>query len=216
MNNLKTDWDLYYTRPNAAAFLARKIVAFHLRKTIGLFYPGKRASIAELGGGDSCFAAPLIRSFEPDRYSVYDSNELAVRRFRSRAVPNTEAHLCDLLRENTGTHDFELVFSVGLIEHFSPEETARMVRAHFDFVKPGGIVILFFPTPTRLYRTTRSFAERLGLWRFPDERPLEFCEVREYIKPFGTVLFQKIIRSNFLTQQIIVAGENKNAVSQNL
>lgn len=202
----KTDWDLYYSRPNLSAGFARRIVAAHLRKTLLPLIPHKNISIAELGGGDSSFARNLCDFFDPVRYTVYDSNETALEKFRSRNYPAGEAVLCDLLAETILPQaQFDLVFSVGLIEHFSQEKTARLVKLHFSLVKPGGIVVLSFPTPTMLYRATRFCAEKLGLWRFPDERPLLFQEVRDSILPVGKILSRHLIRSNFLTQLLIAA-----------
>ena len=202
----KTDWDLYYSHPNLSASFARRIVASRLRKVLLNSIPNRKISIAELGGGDSSFAQTLYSVFDPVRYAVYDSNELALDRFRSRNYPSSETFLCDLL---AGTPlpqaQFDLVFSIGLIEHFSPEETARLVKLHFSLAKPGGIVALSFPTPTVLYRATRFCAEKLGLWRFPDERPLQFQEVCDSILPVGKILSRHLIRSNFLTQLLIAA-----------
>jgi 2-polyprenyl-3-methyl-5-hydroxy-6-metoxy-1,4-benzoquinol methylase len=65
----------------------------------------------------------------------------------------------------------DVVFSVGLIEHFDQSGTNAMIRAHFKALKPAGCAIISFPTPTWLYRAAPRLAETLGLWKFPDERP---------------------------------------------
>jgi predicted SAM-dependent methyltransferase len=48
----------------------------------------------------------------------------------------------------------DICFSVGLIEHFTEEDLPRVVSAHFDVVRPGGLVVISFPTPT-CSRSTR-------------------------------------------------------------
>lgn len=98
-----------------------------------------------------------------------------------------------------------LVFSIGLIEHFSAQNTARAIRSHFQLPDPGGIAIISFPTPTFLYRITRFLSEMLGLWIFHDERPLKKSEVAGVIAHFGTLLYEKTIWPIFLTQCIMVA-----------
>ncbi len=35
----------------------------------------------------------------------------------------------------------------GLIEHFVPEDTEKIVQAHFDMAKSSGLVLMSFPTP---------------------------------------------------------------------
>jgi SAM-dependent methyltransferase len=99
----------------------------------------------------------------------------------------------------------DLVFSVGLIEHFDPADTRKAVQAHFDALRPGGVAILSFPTPTLLYRTTRRVIELLGMWKFHDERPLTPREVTASIEECGDVLTSKTLWPLLLTQELIVA-----------
>ena len=208
-----TDWDSYYSAPAATAGYARNIVAGKLMEMLRKFRPAERFSLAELGGGNSCFFDRIEKEFLPLRYTVYDSNALGIRKFRERTEqrPDISIRELDLLNCNPdGEEKSDIVLSVGLIEHFMPENTARMIRRHFELAKDGGIVILFFPTPTLLYRTTRSLAELLRVWIFHDERPLDAAEVETAVAPYGTILHKEIIWSNFLTQQIIIARKNQS------
>lgn len=203
-----TDWDRYYSAPAPTAGYARFIVASRLMEMLRRYRPPHRFTIAELGGGNSCFFDRIEKEFLPLRYTVYDNNAIGIRKFREKTGqrPDVAVRELDLLACNPdGEEKSDIVLSVGLIEHFMPENTARMVRRHFELAKEDGIVILLFPTPTFLYRTTRSLAEILRLWIFHDERPLEASEVEETIASCGTVLHKEIVWSNFLTQQIIVA-----------
>jgi len=99
----------------------------------------------------------------------------------------------------------DIVMSVGLIEHFDGQGTKRAIQNHFRLLRPGGLAIILFPTPTFLYRATRFCAEMIGLWRFPDERPLRAEEVLPAIRETADVLYMKINWLIFLTQMIIVA-----------
>lgn len=204
----QTDWDRYYSRPAPTAGYARSIVASRLMEMLRRYRPDRRFSLAELGGGNSCFFDRIEKEFLPVRYTVYDNNALGIRKFREKAGARPDVRIreinlltCDLQNEEKS----DIVLSVGLIEHFMPENTARMVRTHFELAKENGIVILMFPTPTFLYRTTRSLAEMLRLWMFHDERPLEASEVEKTIAECGVVLHKEIVWANFLTQQILVA-----------
>ena len=99
----------------------------------------------------------------------------------------------------------DLVLSVGLIEHFSPADTKQAIVAHFRLLRPGGLAVITFPTPTWLYRVSRFAAESLRLWRFPDERPLRPREVAATIHQHADVLYQRINWPTVLTQMVIVA-----------
>ena len=126
-------------------------------------------SVIEFGGGNSYFFRSIVDALPVERYEVVDSNQKTLGLFeqQARRVPalTTAAHCVDLLVETPSLAPADVVFSVGLIEHFSPEETREVVQRHFDCVKKGGIVII---TPTWLYRLTRFAAEQIGVWKFPD------------------------------------------------
>ena len=98
----------------------------------------------------------------------------------------------------------DLVFSVGLIEHFDREGTRRAVDAHFDLLKPGGIAVISFPTPTPLYRLARMAAELAGAWIFHDERPLRLVEVAAAAAPHVRLLSHRILWPIVFTQCLAV------------
>jgi hypothetical protein len=199
-----TDWDQYYRRPFQAARLTRKITAANLVRQIQRFVC-RRPVIVELGGADSCFF-PVIRSrIRPSQYHVLDNNQVGLDRFRQRlgGATNVFTSNQDVLCLSYQAKA-DLVFSAGLIEHFGPEGTLAAIAAHFQLLKPGGIAMMTFPTPTVLYRTARRLAERAGIWMFPDERPLRLEEVAAAGQPHGTVLLKRLIWPIVLTQYLLV------------
>jgi hypothetical protein len=48
----------------------------------------------------------------------------------------------------------------------------------------------------------------LGLWKFPDERPLTRQEVLSTVQEQGTVVFEKTLWPIVFTQHMIVARKN--------
>jgi SAM-dependent methyltransferase len=104
----------------------------------------------------------------------------------------------------------DVVFSVGLVEHFDPPGTRAAVQAHFDALRPGGTLIVTFPTPTLLYRVTRRLIEMIGMWKFHDERPLLPAEVAAAIRDRGEVVYQKTLWPLILTQHLMVARKAQN------
>ncbi len=199
-----TDWDRYYRQPFRAARLTRRITAANLVRQIRRFVCA-RPVVVELGGADSCFFDAIHRAVRPRQYHVVDNNQLGLERFRRRIGRADEVFVSnqDVLRLSYQV-DADLVFSAGLIEHFDPQDTRRAVAAHFESLRPGGIAIMSFPTPTVLYRAARGLAERAGLWRFPDERPLKLGEVAAAARPLGRMLLRKIVWPIVLTQYLVV------------
>ena len=102
----------------------------------------------------------------------------------------------------------DVVFSVGLIEHFDPAGTRAALLAHLDALRPGGTLIITFPTPTRLYRAARGLLEMMGIWKFHDERPLAPAEVAESIRERGEVVLEKTLWPLVLTQHLMVAKKH--------
>jgi hypothetical protein len=99
---------------------------------------------------------------------------------------------------------YDIVFSVGLIEHFAPAETARAVAAHFRYLRPGGTAIITFPTPTWLYRAVRGLAEATNNWIFHDERPLQLPEFERAVAGLGEIKSARILWPLILTQYCVV------------
>ena len=211
-----TDWDRYYRKTPWTAYLTRRytrrVLLAYLKRFAGQL---PKPVVAELGGGNSCFVDAILEALKPRLYYVVDRNAYSLELLARRL--GTERRLQLLLADVLDPPEpwkADVVFSVGLIEHFSPEGTARAIERHFAQVAPGGLVILSFPTPTRLYRLTRWILEHLGLWIFHDERPLCDEEVMQCVNRHGQVLARKTLWPLLLTQRMVVvrAGVSPPAV----
>jgi len=212
---LATDWDRYYDRPLATAKLTRRYSGHWLRTAIRQYAAGpSEISVIEFGGGNSCFFRTLVDSLPISRYEVADLNEKSLQLFeqQGRQVPSvsTAAHRVNLLTDTPSLALADVVFSVGLIEHFTPEGTRDVARRHFACVKDGGVVIITAPTPTWLYRMTRTAAEQIGVWQFPDERPLFPEEILRAGEGLGTPLRSQTLWPLVLTQQAMVWRAHKS------
>jgi hypothetical protein len=204
-----TDWDKYYDRPLATAKLTRQYTGHWLRTAIGNNVTDKSSiEVIEFGGGNSCFFRGLVEALPISRYEVADLNQKSLQLFeqQAREVPavRTAAHRVNLLTEAPSIPSADVVFSVGLVEHFDPEGTRQVIRNHFACVKDGGIVIITAPTPTWLYRATRGAAEQIGVWQFPDERPLSPQEIVRGGEGLGALLHSATLWPLVLTQQGVV------------
>lgn len=211
--NEKTDWNKYYSERKENN---SKIILTITRTTrkitdnliLNLLKNDKNNinSIIELGGADSCFYNSF-RNFIPNStYTVIDSCKVGVDIFNTKYKDDkTTAIEQDILNGNIDeTLKSDLVFSAGLIEHFNINDTAIMIKKHFDYCKDNGLVLITFPTPTPLYKILRKFAEIIGIWKFPDERPLKKYEVINECKKYGNIEKVKLNVIIGLTQYIIL------------
>jgi SAM-dependent methyltransferase len=136
---------------------------------------------------------------------VVDSNAYGLELLRQRLGGRGDVvlHQQDVLDLKLEM-EADVVFSVGLIEHFDAAGTRRALLAHLDLLKPGGCAIVSFPTPSLLYRAARRLCELLGRWKFPDERPVARSEVLECIAGRGRVVFEQVLWPIVFTQRLMV------------
>jgi len=201
----RTDWDSYYARPYKTASLTRKYTAAVLvdlmRKN-----NGAQASILEFGGANSCFIDQILEQVRPARYDVIDNNQLGLDLLKSRytyddRVSVRKGDVLSMVSESERLYD--IVYSVGLIEHFDPSGTARAVATHFRYLRPGGTAIITFPTPTWLYRGVRRLSEITNNWIFFDERPLRLPEFERAVGNLGEIKSSRILWPLILTQYCV-------------
>ena len=140
-------------------------------------YANNSCDIIELGGGNSCFAQDLVDKCKVniESYSIVDNCSVAVERFIMMRLSG-EAYLADLTSDSVLTEidkEYDVVFSVGLIEHFRGLDIEKIIANHFQLCKTGGMVLISVPTPTVQYCFIRKCMEILKVWQFPDEKPIQ-------------------------------------------
>jgi hypothetical protein len=199
-----TDWDAYYAHPYVTASFTRRYTA---RKLVELFHQfgAPNPWIVELGGANSCFFDTLQAELSPSRYSIVDNNQKGLDLFCSRIARSSNVEAINLdLASIAPKLAGDIVFSIGLVEHFDEAGTRRVIDAHFSAVRPGGIVLISAPTPTLLYRIVRCAAEKLGLWIFHDERPISSAELERNAADQRSILYAQTLWPQILTQRCVV------------
>lgn len=203
----KTDWNRYYLKELpiitkiSRAINGKAILSSY--KKINLI--DSDISICELGGANSCFARNFCENSSVKRYHIVDSNKIGLSMFKG-SYPGTRftVELDDIILPYSNDEHFDLVFSVGLIEHFQSTDIETVVQAHFARCKINGHVLITFPTPTWLYKFCRTCLTMIGRWDFPDELPLEMNKARSLIQNFGVVRYESITWSIGLTQGLFL------------
>jgi putative flippase GtrA len=207
-----TDWDRYYRSAPFTAHWTRRYTRRVLARLLRRFAASGAGAVAELGGANSCFLESVMNTLQPAVYHVVDSNGygLELLRRRTNGDARVRLHQHDILAQPAG-FEADVVFSVGLIEHFDQAGTRQAIDAHFRALKPGGIALISFPEPTWLYRAARWVAEALSVWRFPDERPLDPAEVRRALPANAELLHEETLWPLVFTQRFIVVRKAHTA-----
>lgn len=199
-----TDWDQYYKQTSFFSRFTRPAISGALIKALRQ-YAIATPSIAELGGAGSCALEVVYRVIRPSEYHIVDANQVGLELLghKARARRNLKLHLQDILKLDLDLQ-MDVVFSLGLIEHFDTDGTRQAIRGHLRLLKPGGIAVVTFPTPTFRYRLTRGAIQLAGKWVFHDERPLLLPEVSLAVGELGRILDHWLIGSIPLTQRLVV------------
>ena len=209
--NKLTDWDKYYQNPSSTSILTRKITEIKILNILKkIKAKDETIHICELGGANSCFYEAIIKNFPNCRYTIIDNNQLGIDLFNKKTNGRklSNSILLDVKKATLPILNADIVFSVGLIEHFSPTITSLIIKKHFELAKENGHILITFPTKTWLYKLTRFVITILGKWIFYDERPLSMTEVEKNISRHGIIKIKEINWLIFLTQGIIYAIKN--------
>jgi SAM-dependent methyltransferase len=141
-------WDDYWASlrlpveiQKSSGFLVREITDVFDR-----FLPSKTPlSVLEVGGAPGQYAAYVQRELG-HAVTIFDSSPVGCAKARENfellGLP-AEIVEGDMFNPPPELPRFDAVYSLGLIEHFDDVTTA--VRAHLDFVAPGGLLILGVP-----------------------------------------------------------------------
>lgn len=202
-----TDWDSYYRKPKSkVSSVTQKITLKYLINVLQKCNMERPWRVMECGGGNSCFATDFCERFKIEYYDIIDKCKLGVQKAENKNVIR-KAVCIDLLEELTDKNyleKYDLVYSVGLVEHFSDEERERVIQNHFKLCNKGGYVLITAPTPTKKYLFIRKVMELLHVWQFWDETPLELSVIKNEVKQYGTIISLAINKKLPLTQLVVL------------
>ena len=204
------DWDRYYRRPFVTARWSRRILESELVRLFRAFAPRRRPlALLEIGGANSCFLPRLMHEFPVEPYTILDKSREGMRLGREQFTPayggRVEYALADVFSAQL-SRQYDVVFSVGLLEHFTDAEIDPLIRLHKSWVRDDGLVLITVPTPTVPYRVIRSIAELLGIWRFPDEEPMPRGRLVDLMRRHGlAILSERTLWLQLLTQSVVAA-----------
>ena len=104
-------------------------------------------SVVEVGCGSAIYGCTLARVGAD--VTVLDQSEVALARARERAeavgvaLKTVQGDALEFAKSHREKYD--LAMSFGTVEHFRPPLREQMCQAHWDLVRPGGIVIISVP-----------------------------------------------------------------------
>ncbi len=143
---------------------------------------GPDTKVIEIGAGAGTYSAIFAKQGAPVTVLDYSPKalETSAALFDSLKleVETIEADALALPENLTG--QFNVVMSFGLAEHFYGGNRVKILKSHFDLLKPGGLCVISVPNancwPYRFWKWRR---EVFGKWEFGLEEPFSR---KEFIK----------------------------------
>jgi SAM-dependent methyltransferase len=144
----KEDWEAKWDRvrlPAIISFKTKHPVAQEILRLFEKHLPRDRLSAVEVGGAPGQFMAFL------SKYHDYEANIIDYSAIGCKKTEenfdllglDVNVYQQDIYDDLSGLPLFDVVFSLGFIEHFS--DWHGVVRRHIDLLKKGGFLILGVP-----------------------------------------------------------------------
>lgn len=110
-------------------------------------FSGKHiSSTCELGGFPGTFSIYLKRKYNTDATLVdyVVPRQLLNEVMATNGLKENDIHVIEAdLFDHTPSTSYDMVFSVGLIEHF--DDTKKIIDLHLPWLNPGGSLVIFLP-----------------------------------------------------------------------
>ncbi len=182
---VKTDWNKYSFKDSFITKLFLKSVWNGYKKLLNKSNLNNDIKIMELGSGTGYNSYNLTKEFKVSKVTLVDSNKSALAASKKRFKKYKVELINDDVMKLKKNDKYDLVHSQGLIEHFQGSNLNKIISIHANYVKKGGYLLLFYPTPTITYKAIRKVAELLKLWIFSDEVPLKSDYVKNLVEKKG-------------------------------
>ena len=157
-------------------------------KLLEYFVPQPTSSIIEIGCGMGLRTLHFAKKHGLEA-TLFDYSDVALELAAENAEDlevRAEIINGDLLNNLLDSDRYNIVWSVGLYEHFCGEDRQRAFDEIYRICKPGGTGIVIVPNSLNLpYRLTKKFRETLQKWPFGYEKPFSRWELGDRMLKSG-------------------------------
>jgi 2-polyprenyl-3-methyl-5-hydroxy-6-metoxy-1,4-benzoquinol methylase len=189
-------WDAIWEKPTTAAqdryTLAkeRHTVRWRriARKVHDVYGGFADRQVIEIGAGAGTVGALMAQ--DGARVTILDYSDLALDRAREfygrhgLAAEYVNVDALELPPEWLGR--FDIAMSFGLAEHFAGANRRKIIQAHLDVLRPGGLTFISVPNKyCPPYRLFKFVAQRAGKWAFGEEYPASRAELLRIADTLG-------------------------------
>lgn len=172
--------DLFHRMLWRARFLFSSAYARRMARSIhGL----EQARLLEIGCGSARTLHYLNEILHASQCVGLDLSPQAIQVVHSIS-PDFKSAVASALCLPLPPASFDVSFSIGLIEHFTREQAAQMMREKIRVTRPGGMVAVVVPWQSSVYNliVRKAFGRH---WPFGDENPFRRRELADFMEGLG-------------------------------
>lgn len=144
----QSHWDNYWENVQLPVEIKSSESNFVLKEELKIFekyLPKEKLSILEIGGAPGQYLAYFHKEYGYE-VSCLDYSEIGCEKtrdnFKRLNIPIT-VYQRDIFADLSDLPRFDVVYSMGLIEHF--ENVEIIIKKHLELLKPGGLLFLGLP-----------------------------------------------------------------------
>lgn len=190
-------WDRLWERTVFTAGLRRLIPKFD--QLLHLYHRAKinnllgkvsfqKGQILELGCGTGMNSVNLLKDHSFGKVTLVDFSKNALEIARENTKNYNVEVLCADIFDLDLDKTFDLVLSIGLVEHFTGKRRSQAIKVHRQFVKNGGFLMIFVPKKSFFSKLLEFINKAQGY----KEYPFSDQEIRQLFKKNGLEVVRKI------------------------
>lgn len=127
----------------------------------------KGKDIIELGSGTGSNSFYLAHSHKARTVTLVDFSEKALDRAKIKFCPCPVTKIQKDLLNASPEQDYDLVHSTGLVEHFAGKDRLLIVQRHAQYVRPGGLVMIWVPIFSLAFKPIGRINRHIGIKEIP-------------------------------------------------
>ena len=198
-----TNWKKYYSKKPLKIVEKKRLNNINYILKVLKENNFKGGKVLEYGGGNSSVAEAISKNYNIDKFTIVDSNEYGIELLDNKNIKNLNKK-CESIFDYNDKIEYDLIYSVGLIEHFQGKELEKCIKRHFKYAKNNSLVLFTFPVPKMKYKVIRFIYEIFNKWQYTDEVPLKKVYVEFLLKKHGKILYSEVNKGLILPQAIIL------------
>ena len=181
---MKDIWDKIWKEDSSYSSSEYRKMTDYKIKRITFDSSIKDSTILEIGCGDGIVLKKFLEMDENNTLIGLDISEYAISQAKEE---NTKIRfdVCDARNLTIESDSMDLVYSIGLIEHFNHKDLTMCLNEKKRVLKTNGQLVIMIPNKLSFGRVQRKIMNILGKWSFGYQTEFTPNEMMNILKEAG-------------------------------